>query len=142
MLIGTIPKNVSKVHKKLADTLSTCNHKIYVEYPVKKLLLNFWENSDCPFQDRDVKLLAEVRSLSFDFYDETIDTIIEVQGEQHFEYNKFFHNNIGDFDIQRINDKLKERVADETGKQYYTLCTTNGNIEEFVNSIISNDKIK
>ncbi len=136
MLIGILPKNVSKVHKKLADILSTYNHKIYIEYPVKKLLMGFWESNNYSFQDRDIKLLAEVRLLSFDFYDETIDTIIEVQGEQHFKYNKFFHNNIGDFDIQKINDKLKERVADEVCK---SLCTlrTNESVEDFVNNVIN-----
>jgi len=136
MLIGILPKNVSKVHKKLADILSTYNHKIYIEYPVKKLLLNFWENNDYPFHDRDIKLLAEVRLLSFDFYDETIDTVIEVQGDQHYKYNKFFHNNIGDFDIQKINDKLKERVCNEVGIPCCALHT-DGNVEEFVNNVIN-----
>ena len=137
MLIGNLPKNVSKVHKKLADILSKNNHKVYLEYSVKKLLLNFWEKNEIPFIDRDIKLLADVRLLSFDFYDETIDTIIEVQGEQHYKYNKFFHRNEGDFDIQIINDKLKERVADEVGKVFYTLCTENGDVEEFVNNLLN-----
>ena len=135
MLIGNLPKNVSKVHKKLADILSKNNHKVYLEYSVKKLLLNFWEKNEIPFIDRDIKLLADVRLLSFDFYDETIDTIIEVQGEQHYKYNKFFHRNEGDFDIQIINDKLKERVCDEVGKVFYTLCIENGNVEEFVSNL-------
>lgn len=136
MLIGLLPKNVSKVHRKIADILRERSHKVYIEYPVRKLLLNFWEKKNVLYHNRDIKLLAEVRELSFDFYNETTQTILEVHGKQHYEYNKFFHSNLGDFDIQQINDKLKIRVCKEVGITFVTIDSdTKEYLQEFLKNI-------
>lgn len=136
MLIGSIPKNVSKVHRTLADILSKSTHKVHIEYSVKKLLMNYWEQQDIPFIDRDIKLLAQVRDLSFDFYNDTSQFILEVQGKQHYKYVKFFHGNVGNFDIQQINDKLKNRVCKEVGIKFVTIDSdTKEDLYKFVSCI-------
>lgn len=135
MLIGILPKNISKVHQKIADILRERSHKVYIEYPVRKLLLNFWENSKVPYHDRDIKLLAEIRELRFDFYNETTQTILEVQGPQHHKFVPFFHGNLGNFDIQKINDKLKVRVCKEVG---ITLATINSDTKEDLEEFLKN----
>ena len=138
MIIGHLPKNVSNIHKELADILSKGGNKIYVEYPVKKLLLNFWERNETPYYERDIQLLAQVKDLSFDFFNETSQIVIEVQGQQHHKFTKFFHGNIGNFDIQKINDKLKVRVCKEIGMTFATIDSDfKGNLEEFLKNIIN-----
>jgi len=74
--------------------------------------------------------------LSFDFYNETTQTILEVQGKQHYEYNQFFHSNLGDFDIQKINDKLKVRVCKEVGITLAIIDSdTKDDLQEFLKNI-------
>lgn len=136
MLIGHLPKNISKVHRKIADIYNESGNKVYVEYPVKKILSNYWDKNEVPFHIRDIKLLAEIRDLSFDFFNDTTQTILEVQGKQHNEFNPFFHRNIGDFDIQKINDKLKVRVCKEVGIVLYTIDSdTKEDLQEFLTNI-------
>ena len=51
--------------------------------------------------------------LFFDFYLPDLKTMIEVQGEQHFEFNKFYHSSANDFGKQKVRDKLKEEWCEE-----------------------------
>jgi len=134
VLIGNLPKNVSKVHRRIADIYSKVGHKVYLEYPVKKILTGFWDKQDIFFQDRDIKLLAQVRDLSFDFFNMTTQVIIEVQGKQHYEFTSFFHGHLGNFDIQKINDKLKVRVCKEVGM---TLITIDSDTKEDLKNFLS-----
>lgn len=134
MLIGNLPKNISKVHRRIADIYNKSGNKVYIEYPVKKILSNYWDKNEVPFHIRDIKLLAQIRDLSFDFFNDTTQTILEVQGKQHKEFNPFFHGNIGNFDIQKINDKLKVRVCKEVG---IDLCTIDSDTKEDLQEFLS-----
>jgi hypothetical protein len=49
--------------------------------------------------------------LRFDTYDETVNKVFEINGSQHFEFNSFFHKDLGAFDRQQNNDGLKEKVC-------------------------------
>lgn len=58
--------------------------------------------------------------LLFDFLIKELNILIEVQGEQHFKFNKFFHQNGFDFYRQKKRDSLKREWAEING---YTLVT-------------------
>jgi len=51
--------------------------------------------------------------LFFDFYLPELKLAIEVQGQQHYQFNKFFHDNPMDFKMQKYRDSLKTQWADE-----------------------------
>jgi hypothetical protein len=116
LFIGSVPENTSKAHKKFGELLEEIkpNHKIFCEYSVKKLLLNYWDQNNVITCYREPSLLAAVRNLHFDFYDQTFGIIFEIQGSQHNDYNEFFHGTMGGFDVQRKNDNLKKRVSNIT----------------------------
>jgi very-short-patch-repair endonuclease len=44
----------------------------------------------------------------FDFYIPELRIFIEVHGEQHYSYSKFYHNSAADFEQQKIRDAFKE----------------------------------
>lgn len=53
----------------------------------------------------------------FDFFIPELNVFIEVQGEQHYKFNKFFHRNIDMFYDQQYRDKLKTQwVAEKKAK--------------------------
>lgn len=41
--------------------------------------------------------------------------LIEVQGQQHYSFNKLYHLDKNNFDKQKFNDRLKEEWAQENG---------------------------
>lgn len=53
--------------------------------------------------------------LELDFYIEELDTAIEVQGNQHFEYTPFFHSDPGGFERQLQRDLMKRRICIQLG---------------------------
>lgn len=71
--------------------------------------------------------------LKFDFYIPSLNLYIEIQGDQHYNYNSFFHNDVLDFKKQKRRDSLKSEWCDLNG---YTLLiltqseTLNMNKEE------------
>lgn len=57
------------------------------------------------------------RCLYFDFYVKSFDMYVECQGDQHYEYNRFFHGTVMSFRDAKLRDKLKaEYVKAENGK--------------------------
>ena len=49
---------------------------------------------------------------------------------------KIFHGNVGNFDIQKINDKLKVRVCNEIGMTFATIDSDyKGDLQEFLKNI-------
>lgn len=53
--------------------------------------------------------------LFFDFYIPELKLYIEVQGQQHYSFNKFFHKDVEDFTDQKYRDSLKTEWANEEG---------------------------
>ena len=51
--------------------------------------------------------------LSFDFYLPELKLMVEVQGEQHYTYNKFFHKSDQDLQAQKYRDMLKTQYIVE-----------------------------
>jgi hypothetical protein len=62
-----------------------------------------------------VTILEEVplpsTRLFFDFYIPIYKMAIEVHGEQHYGFNKFFHKTAGDFKVGLKRDKLKAELC-------------------------------
>jgi hypothetical protein len=56
-----------------------------------------------------IKNETNIKSLTADFYIHTPRLMIEVQGEQHYKYVPFFHNNKLQFLKAKKLDKLKEK---------------------------------
>ena len=60
--------------------------------------------------------LKDICKLSYDFYVDSIYTLIEYQGEQHYRPTMGTRN----FIIQQYHDKLKAKYAKQHG--YYLMC--------------------
>lgn len=53
--------------------------------------------------------------LFFDFYLPELKLVIEVQGQQHYSFNKFFHKGKDEFEWQKYRDTLKVQWASNSG---------------------------
>ena len=82
-------KIADEVHKCILDTFKF--EAIFSEYYVK------YKNN----------------RLFFDFYIKSLGVLIEVQGEQHFKYNKHFQATIENFYAQKRRDNLKIEYCEE-----------------------------
>jgi len=102
---------MSNIANKVKKHIKTCfpNHRLFCEHYVS-------------FQNN--KLL-------FDFYLPEFKLLIEVQGQQHYSYNNFFHSNSNDFKSQKYRDLLKTQWADEEG--YKLLKIKYDEIEDLTN---------
>lgn len=59
--------------------------------------------------------------LFFDFYLPELKILIEVQGDQHHSFTKFFHQDINKFRKHQYRDTLKTQWADEQGLNLITI---------------------
>lgn len=59
--------------------------------------------------------------LFFDFFIPELKLLVEVQGNQHFQFNSFFHSDKKDLTQQKFRDTLKTEWADEMGYKLLTL---------------------
>ena len=82
------------------------------------------------------KDLKDKNYLSYDFYLPEYNTLIEYQGQQHYEPIKFNGKNNSNFEKQQLHDKLKREYAKNNGYKLlelkYTLDT-----QELVNKYLS-----
>jgi very-short-patch-repair endonuclease len=65
--------------------------------------------------ERQFYIKIDYQKLFFDFKIDPIKVLIEVQGEQHFEFSKFFHGNKKQFRKHSSRDKLKKKWALDNG---------------------------
>ena len=66
---------------------------------------------------REFYVLFQNTQLFFDFIIPELKILIEVQGQQHYTFNKFFHGTVDNFKGQVFRDRLKtEWVADSKFK--------------------------
>lgn len=70
--------------------------------------------------------------LLFDFFIPEMRLLIEVQGQQHYSFNSFFHKDKKDLDNQKFHDVLKEDWAASNG--YSLLCLKYDIIDELTES--------
>lgn len=64
---------------------------------------------------QEYKLPDEEYLFKYDFYLPKFNILIEFHGEQHYEYNKFFHETYNIFERQQLRDKNKITLAKEKG---------------------------
>lgn len=91
VLIQKMSKFEDNIYKSLTKMLPYT--KIYRQYSVK----------------------YEGRNLFFDFYIKDFNMFIECQGNQHYEYTRFFHGTIMGFRDSKYRDKLKREYVDSVG---------------------------
>lgn len=102
-------KTVSNPRRYLIDWDASARSKFQTQ--VKNFLRPYWEN-DYVFEE--FKMAGS--SLTFDLYNHHKKVVIEVQGEQHFKYNAFFHGNKrGKFLSQLKRDDKKFRFCELNG---------------------------
>jgi very-short-patch-repair endonuclease len=95
-------KKIANSAKYLIDWDANCRSGI--QKKVKNVLLDNWF-ADVVFEEFPV---AGTR-LTFDFFNATRNIAIEVDGNQHYKYNKFFHSNSRqNFLSQLKRDEKKE----------------------------------
>ena len=95
-------KKIANSVKYLIDWDADC--KSGIQKTVKNVLYDNWF-ADVVFEEFPV---AGTR-LTFDFFNATRNIAVEVDGNQHYKYNKFFHSNSGqNFLSQLQRDEKKE----------------------------------
>jgi very-short-patch-repair endonuclease len=61
------------------------------------------------------------QQLRFDFYLPELKVLIEVQGQQHYTFNKFHYSSVDEFNRQKARDTLKEEYCYEKGYTFLAL---------------------
>lgn len=113
--------NSSKGHKKVYDILLELFplHDIYVEYPYSEILKRYYKYNNIELGYQDQYLLKKGNQLSADIYDMTIDTVIEINGEQHYEL-VFWSKKVSEeqaisaYNRQKLTDNIKNRICKES----------------------------
>ena len=67
---------------------------------------------------KEIYVNYQKEKLFYDFLIDELRVLIEVQGQQHYEFIEFFHKSYFNFQKQKKRDKLKEEWAEDNG---YTL---------------------
>jgi hypothetical protein len=109
-LIGNIShgsmQNKSSLHLKARDLLHKC-------FPTLQIL----EEVAIP--------LRKAETLYMDFYLPLTKTCVEVHGEQHFKFNKFFHNSVLGFMKHKKRDENKKEWCENNNIKYIVLSYDN-----------------
>lgn len=104
-----VEKNVKKY---LIDWSKEC--RSIVQYKTKKFLEQYWRYNvvyeEFPVYGSKLKV---------DILNATKKIAVEINGNQHYEFNKFFHNNSREVFLQSINRDMKK--IDWLAKNGYTL---------------------
>ena len=85
------------------------------------------------------------RILPYDFELPAYKILIEVQGEQHCEYNQYFHNCFEDFKYQVFKDRIKKEFAEKKGYQLvylYYKDFKSENYKKIIQKAIINSNMK
>lgn len=85
----------------LAESIEKLLKKCFPSYRYKKEYYVLYQNTQ----------------LFFDFYLSELKLLIEVQGQQHYSFNKLFHASKENFLAQKYRDRLKTQYIDEVGKK-------------------------
>lgn len=75
--------------------------------------------------------------LYLDFYIPLYSLAIEVNGQQHYSYNKYYHNNVIGFIKQQKNDKLKQEWCKLNYIQLI-LLNDKDNVDQWKNQLSNN----
>ena len=122
-------RNLPNSTKYKVDWEADSRSKLQTE--VKRLVRPYWEGQ---FVYEELPVLGT--RLSIDLYNATLEVAIEVDGKQHFEYNKFFHGgNRMNFLEQLQRDEKKDSFCRENGITLHRICEGE-NLEEVVKKLL------
>jgi hypothetical protein len=97
--------------------------EIFPEYSFNKIRPEWLKNPDTN------------RCLELDLFCRELNLAIEYNGKQHYEYNKFFHKNISNFESQCERDELKKHLCTLHGITLITVpykYNTKQSIREYI----------
>jgi len=86
--------------KKCQESIGERNVRVFLE----RKNINY-------IYEQEFDELRDVNLLSYDFYIEKYNLLIECNGEQHYKFNKHFHKDLHDFHRQLHHDWLKRKYA-------------------------------
>lgn len=136
-----LPQNVSAGHKTLYEIIKKLypNNDIRLEYSVAKLLKRYWIRHKITEEYQDQELLRKAKRLSIDIFDFTANIAFEVNGDQHYNYNNFFHKNLGCLDKQKMNDNIKKLICKETKTRLIIIKSNENLTEEMIREFYKTD---
>jgi len=105
------------------------------DYLSSKNIENIYEHKYPDLKDKDL--------LSYDFYIEKYNLLIEFNGRQHYEFVSYFHKDLHDFHRQLHHDWLKRKYAREHNIELLVIPYWDfDNIEKILEQIILEKEIK
>jgi hypothetical protein len=84
---------------KLQETTASLLHQHFGRFEIKENYRPDWLTN------------GEGNRIELDFYLPELNIAIEVNGNQHYHYNPFFHNEYSDFEKQKRHDDIKKAVC-------------------------------
>ena len=91
-------------------------------YKGEKIIMSFLEEKGVHFtRNKSFDDLKDVNLLSYDFYIEEKNLLIEYNGEQHYFYNNYFHKSLHKFHRQLHHDWLKRKYALKNNFNYLVI---------------------
>jgi len=67
------------------------------------------------------EMLKDRLNYRYDFYIESINCLVEVQGKQHYVYTKKFHKGMENFKESILRDKAKKQAAEKYGYNFVVI---------------------
>ena len=141
----TSRKSDSELHKKVREVLTSMFPitERYEEYPLDKVLEKGYRNQNIKDENQDQFLLSRARKLRCDFCLLKLATIIEVQGEHHYQIINYGKKDTLDkgkerFEHRKHLDKIKRLIYKEAGFNLVEIPydkvrdKTNEEIESFI----------
>ena len=108
----------------------------------EKFIRNYLNNNNIKYiPQKKFHDLKDKTYLSYDFYLPDYNTLIEYQGQQHFQSVSFNSKDYSDLDKQKCHDRIKQRFAKENG--YKLLSPTyKTNTQEKINKYLDRYLVK
>lgn len=116
--------------RHIVDTLTPSEYKNRGRCPVcsqsrkESYLASFTKNLvkekyiDARFEYRILKNTETQYFLPFDIFIPSVNTLIEVQGQQHYNYNTLYHRSVEDFEKRKKLDEIKRNWAIGNGYNF------------------------
>lgn len=121
---------ISKPTKHISQGEQQCKHileDLYPNYDFISIRPKFLRNPETG------------KNLELDCYNSKLKLAVEYQGEQHYRFNKYYHNNIYDFYAQLERDMLKQRLCVEEGIKLIVVPYSIKDIRQYLVWILSRD---
>lgn len=109
----------------------------------EKRIIKYLENNNIKYiRQKQFKNCKYKKVLQFDFYLLDYNICIEYDGIQHFEYIKWFHKSIENFEIYKLKDKIKNNYCFVNKIKLIRITyTKENNIEEILNQLLYSSSI-